>query len=239
MSSVWFDTENSQRPDAAWELYHENAKRGRRLGFGDKRAALAPEPRAPQAVPALDAFPLPGAEPLTAALSERAADERRAGEGALSLAALSAVLAAACRQFGDDDPIAFHLYVDAVETLPAGLYRYDHPARSLLLLRRADLRSGLSAALADGAFEREAPVMIFAIGELETATGALGERGYRDALVAAGRHALALDLAARAAGLRVREVPDFYDREVDTLLRLDGVSRSTLWLAALATAADG
>ena len=239
MSSVWFDTENSQRLDVAWALYHENAKRGRRLGFIEKRVALAPEPGAPPGATALEAFPLPAADPLTSALSESPADERRAGEGALSLAALSAVLAAACRPFGDDDPIAFHLYVDAVETLPVGLYRYDHPARSLLLLSRADLRSGLSAALADGAFEQESPVMIFAIGELETATDASGERGYRDALVVAGRHALALDLAAWAAGLWVREVLDFYDREVDALLRLDGVSRSALWLAALATAADG
>lgn len=187
----------------------------------------------------LEAFPLAAAEPLTAALSESPEDARRAGKGALSLTALSSVLAAACRPFGDDDPIAFHLYVDGVEALPVGFYRYAHTERSLLLLRPTSLRSGLSAALADSRPAQQAQVMVFAIGELEAATGAAGERGYRDALVAAGRHALALDLAAQAAGLWVHEVPDFYDREVDTLLRLDGVSRSALWLAALATAADG
>jgi len=239
MSSVWFDTENSKRPDAAWELYHENSKRGRRLGFVKSPEALALEVGTASRLTALDAFPLPVADPPTVALNGRPANVRAVGEGGLSLAALSSVLVAACRPFSDDDPIVFHLYVDVVETLPVGLYRYDHPARSLLLLRRESLRSGLSAALADGGSAGQAQVMIFAIGELETATGAGGERGYRDTLIDAGRHALALALAADAAGLGIRDVPDFYDREVDTHLGLDGVSRSALWLAALATAADG
>jgi hypothetical protein len=239
MSSVWFDTGNSQRSDAAWELCHENSKRGRRLGFVKSPEALAAEPGTVPGVAALDAFPLPAAAPLTVALNGSSANTRSAGEGGLSLAALSAVLAAACRPFSDDDPIVFHLHVDVVETLPAGLYRYDHLAQALLLLRRANLKGDLSAALAEHGSTGQAHVMIFAIGELDSAAAADGERGYRDALIAAGRHSLALALAADAAGLWMREVPDFYDREVDTLLGLDGVSRSALWLAAVATAADG
>lgn len=238
MSSVWFDTENTQRPDAAWELYHENSKRGRRLGFAKTSEVLVPQPGTAQGAIALEAFGLPAADPLTVALNGSPASARPAVEGGLSLATLSTVLAAACQPFGDDDPIIFHLYADVVETLPTGLYRYDYPAQSLLLLRQANLKGGLAAALADHGAAGQVQVTIFAIGALESAAAAAGERGYRDALIAAGRHALALDLAARAAGLWIQDVPDFYDRELDTLLGLDGLASSILW-AALATAADG
>jgi len=239
MSSVWFDTGNTQPPDAAWELYHENSKRGRRLGFAKTPEVLVPQPGTAQGAMALEAFALPAADPLTVALNGSPANARPPVEGGLSLATLSTVLAAACQPFGDDDPIVFHLYADVAETLPTGLYRYDYPAQSLLLLRRANLKEGLSAALADHGAAGQVQVTIFAIGELESAAAAAGERGYREALIAAGRHALALGLAARAAGLWIRDEPDFYDREIDTLLGLDGLARSILWAAALATAADG
>jgi hypothetical protein len=77
--------------------------------------------------------------------------------------------------------------------------------------------------------------MVFIVGRLDEAAMTAGERGYRKALMAAGRHAHAIGLAAEAAGLWCQDVAGFYDREVDALLSLDGLSRSTLCVMALGT----
>ena len=59
------------------------------------------------------------------------------------------------------------------------------------------------------------------------------ERGYRLTLISAGAVARELGLVAAATGLGSVVTAAFYDREIDRLLGLDGVMRSTLLVIAV------
>ena len=234
--SAWFDTGNDEMPETAWETYHENAKRGRRFGGvrGD-RVDVPAEPEPPP--PGTQVFALQAGGSLVMLPGEGTVDPAYGGDGTMALASLASLLAAAGRPAGDRDPTETWLYVNAVEALPAGLYRHDHDARALLLRSREMLGGRLAAATAEPGLVARSEAVVLLVGALEAATRAEGERGYRDALIAAGRHAAAFDLAAATSGLRCREIVGYYDREIDDLLSLDGLSRSVLCVMAIGTAA--
>jgi SagB-type dehydrogenase family enzyme len=235
MSSIWFDAAlDRSRPDACWELYHENSKRGRRMGGHRPPPAAMP---AASPYDGLPVFPLAAPGPLPLRLDQASIDAAVAA-GTVTMKALSDLLAASCRPMSEDDPVEAFLQVAAVETLPQGLYRYDARGHALQLIRRGVIER-LARALADPATVAGRAVIVFLVGSLESAAALSGERGYRGALIATGRHLLALRLAAGAAGLPVREDLDTYDREVDALLSLDGIAKSVLAVVAIGSAGSG
>ena len=65
-----------------------------------------------------------------------------------------------------------------------------------------------------------------------------GERGYRLGLIEAGRLVERLVHAAASLGLAAIETGDFYDREFDVLLGLDGVTAGTLALVAVGSGGE-
>ena len=83
---------------------------------------------------------------------------------------------------------------------------------------------------------RRSGALILLAANLDAATATAGERGYRDALIATGRHLAAMETAAATAGLRLDDTVAFYDREVDALLFLDGLTRSVLAIVAVGPA---
>ncbi len=238
MSAIWFDTGSDAMPEIAWELYHENSKRGRRFrisgGGHDHGAADDMWPDAARQI-----FPLEAAPSTLAVFGAGTAEPARSEQGTMPLASLAAILAAACAPAGDRDPTEFLLHIEGVGKLPVGLYRYDRRSPSLCLLRRDAERRTLMAAMPEAGLDDKPQAMLFIVGDLAGAARAEGERGYRTALMAAGRHMLAVRLAAAAAGAWSREIADFYDREVDALLSLDGLSRSVLGVILLGAADDG
>lgn len=62
----------------------------------------------------------------------------------------------------------------------------------------------------------------------------LGPRGYRRMLLDAGELLAQLRSAAAEASVAVSVFPDFHDRRVDDVLRLDGVERTVIAIVALA-----
>lgn len=236
--AVWFETSGGPRPDAAWSLYHENSKRGRRLG-GDARDDQPATFAAERYAPAEDAIVLPAARPLIRVAADHAAGTGQTAGGAMPLLTLSAIVATACRPMGSFDPTACLLHAAAVETLGPGLYRSADQGRALVPLGGPDIGARLTAAMPETGFPGRPQAVLFFVGALESAAAAAGERGYRRTLVSVGRHAFALDLAAAAAGVLCREVTNFYDREVDALLGLDGLSESVLYASVLGVPGDG
>ncbi len=226
MSALWFETALADSPaEACWELYHENSKRGRRF-----RPEAAPG-GAPGR-PTYDGFPEFPLADLPAAETSRSLPAA-GGVAPLSLKSLSGLMAEGCRPLGEADPIEALVLVNAVESLPDGLFHYDPGRSALRRFRHGDIAGKIAEAFASPETVRRARAVLFLVGNLAEAARRDGERGYRDALIFAGRHLAALGVAAAVAGCRVEDVGAFYDREVDALLALDGLERSVLAILAV------
>ena len=80
---------------------------------------------------------------------------------------------------------------------------------------------------------REAAVVVLLAGFFDRVTFKYGDRGYRFTLLEAGHVAQNLNLAAGACGWGALNLGGCYDREVDDLIGLDGVSASAVYAVAL------
>ena len=215
MSGPWYAAALPDRSDAAWEVYHENSK----------HETGAPRPVAGRVLPSAGLAHLPVLAP-----EARVA----VNAGGLGADGLLALLAGAGRPLAGDDPVLLFVYTAAVAGLPPALAVHD-PHASCLRRLAGDVRpADVGAVLATGNAEG-AGAIVFLVADLAAATAAAGERGYRDALIAVGRHLAALETAA-PRGIAVERVA-FHDRIADALLSLDGLSRSVIAAVALRAAA--
>ena len=126
MSAPWYAV-TDPRPEAAWELYHENSKRG------PERRHRDPTHRRSQG-PTMAASRF--SHSPTARRPRRQQHPRR--DGAIPIRAFSDLLAAGGRSLTEADPVTAFVAIEAVETLPRGLAWYDPTSHSLRLLRRDD-----------------------------------------------------------------------------------------------------
>lgn len=199
--------------EVLFELYHENSKIGRHTrrpdpggvgGDGPTSIALAEGP----------------SYDLAAAASEAATPD------AISQNALAALLARA-----PDSEAALDLYFHAraVAGLPPGLYRHDRAAGRAVPLA-VSVSPAIRAALLDPAAAAGSLVEIFVVATFAPLAARYGERGYRYALIETGRLAAGIAGAAAARGFSAFGTGEFRDRDIDRLLRLDGVDRSTLYM---------
>lgn len=221
MSAPWYAVADPL-PEAAWELYHENSKRGPHDGI-----AVSREPGAP-----LDYGGLP-----LLALPEHAPPPPRArsgagGGGTVTLRAFSDLLATGCPRPGEADPVSAFVAIGAVESLPRGLTWYDRENHRLRVLRREDAWGQLHHALAAPDVLSRSAALILLAADLDAATAAAGERGYRDALIACGQRLAMIEAAAAGLSLRIEPV-GFHDRETDALFHLDGLARSIVAAVAV------
>jgi len=209
--------------DPVWELYHENSKNGRRLGAEDPRPSL-PDPRSgPPSRRPLVALGPPlqqeagGAAPLVSARG-------------FTRTALSRLLA--IPPPADADLVLLAIHAPAVIDLTVGLYFFDPGAHALALEKSRDLSARLASAVLPAGLPAGSPLQVLIASELGLAAARHGERGYRRALMAAGAWSQAVADAAAGMGLRTDRL-DFYDREVDDLLGLDGLTRGTVAVLAI------
>jgi SagB-type dehydrogenase family enzyme len=219
------------REEPCFELYHENSKIGRRVRpspllrpGGNAGRDLDTERYPLFTVGDAGPLPVPFGEVLTRA---PAAPQ----PGRLSMSALATLLAGSV---ADGELIDVYFHVRAVDGLPAGLYRLGARG-SARLIRRGDLGRPLGDTLMAPEPAR-APLQIAIAGAFERAAAVSGERGYRLALMAAGAWAHEIGLTAAALGLGLAATADFYDRELDVLLGLDGIDSSVLILVAIGPA---
>jgi SagB-type dehydrogenase family enzyme len=83
-----------------------------------------------------------------------------------------------------------------------------------------------------------ASLIIFLTAIFERSTFKYGERGYRFILLEAGHVAQNLNLVANALGLGCANIGGYFDREIDDLLELDGVTHSTIYMIAIGGKTD-
>lgn len=204
-----------------FELYHENSKIGRHVRRPEFGGAGDATPSSTWVVDG-PSYDLNSSEPQNAAA------------GTIPLSALASLLA---REPGPEAiPLDLCFHARAVAGLPVGLYRHDRQASRALPLA-GDVSPAIRAALLDPAPSAAALVEIFVTAAFAPFAARYGERGYRYALIEAGRLAAEIARAAASLGLSAVGTGEFRDRDIDRLLRLDGVDRSTLYMVFIGAGA--
>jgi SagB-type dehydrogenase family enzyme len=159
------------------------------------------------------------------ARTRRSALDFQGGSQSLSLAQLSAILNAAVQPLFADFAAArfvdLYLYVHRVEGLESGVYRHwpEHGG-SLELILSGDQRVAAAGLSLGQDLAGNACVAFSMIADLERASRAHGDRGYRYAHFEAGAIGHHLYLAAQALGMGATGIGAFFDDEVNRYLKL-------------------
>jgi SagB-type dehydrogenase family enzyme len=154
----------------------------------------------------------------------RSALDFRGGTLSMSLPQLSAILSAAVRPLAADFATArfvqLYLYAHRVDGLAPGVYRLWPERGELEQIRSGDQRVAAAGLSLGQDLAGNACVAFSMIGDLERATRAHGDRGYRYVHFEAGAIGHRLYLAAESLGLGATGIGAFYDEEVHRYLNL-------------------
>jgi SagB-type dehydrogenase family enzyme len=146
------------------------------------------------------------------------------GTKSMSLTQLWALLAAANQpltvDFADARFIQLYLYVHRVSGLQPGVYRLSPEGAGLEHVKSGDQRVAAAGLSLGQDLAGNACVAFSMIGDLDRATSAHGDRGYRYVHFEAGAIGHRLYLAAEALGLGATGIGAFYDEEVHRYLNL-------------------
>lgn len=136
-------------------------------------------------------------------------------------------------------PLEIFFHSMHVQGLSPGLYHYNPVNNFLSLLQEKDQTAKLSEALVQKSLAYDTSLILFITAIFDRSTFKYGDRGYRFSLLEAGHVAQNISLVANALGLGCINIGGFYDRQIDELLNLDGLTHSTIYLAGIGkTATD-
>jgi SagB-type dehydrogenase family enzyme len=175
------------------------------------------------------AIKLPAPASSTRAFGEVARKRRSAldfvgGARSISMAQLSAILAATARPFFADFAatrfVQLYLYAHRVDGLEPGVYRFWSERAELELIKAGDQRVAAAGLSLGQDLAGNACVAFSMIAGIERATRAHGDRGYRYVHFEAGAIGQRLYLAAEAQGLGATGIGAFFDDEVHRYLDL-------------------
>ena len=130
-------------------------------------------------------------------------------------------------------PLEIFFHSTQIESLQAGLYHYNPSKNHLRLLRVGDENQRISEALVQPEIAHGASLIIFITAIFERSIFKYGDRGYRFVLLEAGHVGQNICLVSTALGLACLPIGGFFDRRVDDYLGLDGITHSTIYMAAI------
>ena len=243
--------------DQVWELFHENSKNGRFSTSATDQGVRDHIARLHESLP-YEGYPmveLPRSlEPLHLSL-DRAITTRVSVRDLtacpLTLRQVTTLLHCAYGASRDRKDVAFprslrvvpsggalyqleiFFHTAHVEGLNAGLYHYNPAKHHLRLLCEGDRTQAISQAMIQSEIALGAALVIFITAVFERSVFKYGDRGYRFVLLEAGHVAQNINLVANALGLGAVNLGGYYDREIDDFLGLDGVTHSTIYMAAI------
>jgi SagB-type dehydrogenase family enzyme len=116
--------------------------------------------------------------------------------------------------------IQLYLFVHAVDGLQPGIYRFWPEGGELELVRTGDQRVAAAGLSLGQDLAGNACVAFSMIGDLDRATRAYGDRGYRYVYFEAGAIGHHMYLAAEAVGLRATGIGAYYDDQVHRYLNI-------------------
>jgi SagB-type dehydrogenase family enzyme len=129
-------------------------------------------------------------------------------------------------------PIETYLVVHNVQGLDLGLYHYAVEHHGLHQLRVADLRSAIVRQGVSQGFLGTANIVIVFTSIFQRMRWKYQQRSYRYALLEAGHLGQNVCLAATSMGLGACTVGAFMDRDLDTMLGIDGYGEASLYIIA-------
>jgi SagB-type dehydrogenase family enzyme len=164
----------------------------------------------------------------------------------VSEASLSALIHCLCYQDEDaalrppmsDHAISVGFLIGDSGILEPGFYLLNRITRSIALMRAGFLTEKMARICLDQAWLTHAAVHFLFLADLDQLDRTWGSRGYRYAMLTAGRLGERLYLAATALGLGCCGIGAFYDPEASELLGLSETSR-LLYLVALGPIKSG
>jgi SagB-type dehydrogenase family enzyme len=146
------------------------------------------------------------------------------GKPSMSLAQLSAILAATAKPLSADFAatrfIQLYLYAHRVDGLQPGVYRFWPECAELEQVQAGDQRVAAAGLSLGQELAGNSCVTFSMIGDLDRAARSYGDRGYRYVHFEAGAIGHRLYLAAEALGLGATGIGAFYDDEVHRHLNL-------------------
>jgi SagB-type dehydrogenase family enzyme len=146
------------------------------------------------------------------------------GNQSMSMAQLSAILAATTQPFYADFAgarfIQLYLYAHRVDGLEPGVFRFWDKRAELEQIKTGDQRVAAAGLSLGQKLAGNACVALSMIGDFDRAVRAHGDRGYRYVHFEAGAIGHRQYLAAEAVGLGATGIGAFYDEEVHRYLNL-------------------
>jgi SagB-type dehydrogenase family enzyme len=132
-------------------------------------------------------------------------------------------------------PLELFFHSRYVEGAPPGVYHYNPLRNEIRRVRDEDQTPRIAELLIpfQNHLAQDAALIVFITALFGRSTFKYSTRGYRFALLEAGHVAQNLGLAAGALGLAYLNVGGYFDRHVDEFLGLDGLTHSTIYMAAI------
>ena len=153
---------------------------------------------------------------------------------AMSKEVMNALLDGVCRSdgFPDDQGVAVGFLVGQVEDMAPGFYLLDRKKMSYALVSSAELMARSTSICLDQGWLVNTGVHFLFLANLDVLDKQWGPRGYRYAMLTAGRLGERLYIAAEAMGLGCCGIGALYDGEAMEMLGLNQNSR-LLYLVAV------
>jgi SagB-type dehydrogenase family enzyme len=130
-------------------------------------------------------------------------------------------------------PLELYALCQRVKGVDAGIHHFNARDRTLYPIQVPYSIVDLSSALLHQVYVREAAVLVMMAAVFPRVLNKYGARGYRYALIECGHAAQNLCLRAAELGLVTLCVGGFYDRAVNSILRLDPWKEGTLYIVAV------
>lgn len=248
----------SEKQDQVWELYHENSKIGRYVHSPTDEEVRRQMNELHLSLP-YEGYPIvelpkslaPVKKPLDEAIVSRIS-VRNLIPGPVSLKDLATLLYLSYGESRNKNnteyprpfrvvpsggglyplEIFFHsAKVSGLET--AGIYHFNPTKHHLRFLTSGDKTEELANAVVNPDLIKRASLIIFITAMFERSVFKYQERGYRFTLLEAGHVAQNLNLVSIALGLGSVNIGGYFDREIDDLLGIDGVTHSTIYMMAI------
>ena len=130
-------------------------------------------------------------------------------------------------------PVETYLSVRSVEGLESGMYHFRPLNADLEFLKRGDYARALANAALGQGMVADAQVTFIWSAVLERSKWKYRERAYRYIYIDAGHIGQNLYLAAEALGLGSCTIGAFFDEDVNSLIGVDGINETVIYLGCV------
>lgn len=130
-------------------------------------------------------------------------------------------------------PLEIFFYAGGISNLKPGLYHYNPIGHHLRLIKEGDATTEISSAMVQEAIIENANFILFISAVFERSIFKYGNRGYRFIFLEAGHFAQNINLISQEFGLGCLNIGGYFDRQIDDLLDLDGLTQSTIYMCAI------